>query len=120
MWAWMYATRIPAMRAANIDPQTAADTGALKELPANVRQVADNYNHLHEQPTIFYAAALAIEVSGQADGFAIALAWLYVLSRVAHSAVQATVNLVVLRFAVFAVGSLVLALMAIRGLLSFW
>ena len=31
MWAWMYATRIPAMRAAGIDPQEAAYCDALAQ-----------------------------------------------------------------------------------------
>ena len=45
IWAWMYALRLPAMQAANIDPQDAAHPGSLNALPASVRQVADNYNH---------------------------------------------------------------------------
>ena len=54
MWVWMYATRIPAMNAAGIDPQEAAYPGTwAHRLKSGVRSVADNYNHLHEQPTIF-------------------------------------------------------------------
>src|SRR5258707_15735040 len=55
VWIWMYATRIPAMNAARIDPDTAKHPGSLDALPTRVRAVADNYNHLMEQPTIFYA-----------------------------------------------------------------
>ena len=57
MWLWMYATRIPAMQKAGINPDDARHPGNSygDKIPPNVRSVADNYNHLHEQPTIFYA-----------------------------------------------------------------
>jgi hypothetical protein len=120
MWAWMYVTRIPAMQAAKIDPQSVADKPkALAELlPPQVSRIANNYNHLHEQPTVFYAVALALVVGGLADGLAVTLAWAYVGLRVAHSLVQATINITVVRFLVFVAGSLVLAAMAVRGLLA--
>ena len=46
---------------------------------------------------------------------AIAIAWLYVGLRIVHSLVQATVNIVVLRFAIFMVASLVLLAMTLRA-----
>jgi hypothetical protein len=120
MWVWMYATRLPAMSAAKIDPQSVADKPkALGELlPPSVSRIANNYNHLHEQPTVFFAVALALQAGGFADGLAVALAWAYVALRVAHSLVQATINITVVRFLVFATSSLVLGAMAVRGLLS--
>jgi hypothetical protein len=85
-------------------------------MPARARSVADNYNHLHEQPTIFYALMFFIALTGGADAFALALGWAYVATRVVHSLVQATVNRVVWRFSVFAVGSLLLAALVLREL----
>ena len=114
MWFWMYATRIPAMQKANVDMAELSRTGKKLDLPAEVARVADNYNHLHEQPTIFYALALATQVAGAADGVAVALAWTYVVSRVVHSLVQATRNVIPVRFAVFAIGSLVLMALLVR------
>jgi hypothetical protein len=114
MWFWMYATRIPAMQKANVDVKALARTGAKLELPPEVARVADNYNHLHEQPTVFYALALATQLAGAADGVAVALAWTYVVSRIAHSLVQATVNVIPVRFAIFAVGSFVLMALLVR------
>jgi hypothetical protein len=84
-------------------------------LPARVRQKADNYNNLMEQPTLFYALALTLAVLGAGDGLNAALAWLYVGLRIAHSLVQALVNVVMLRFAVFAAASLVLLAMSLRA-----
>ena len=51
IWFWLYATRLPAMRAAGIDPARIKRKGDLDPLPVSVQQIADNYNHLHEQPT---------------------------------------------------------------------
>jgi hypothetical protein len=118
IWVWMYIQRIPAMQKAGIKPQDARFPGALDRLPDGARQAADNYNHLMEQPTIFYAAALAIQVAGHADGMAVHLAWVYVGLRVLHSLVQVSINLVALRFLVFAVSTSVLAGMVIRELMK--
>ena len=117
VWVWMYATRIPAMQKAKIDPQDAARTRTL-DLPPEVMWVSDNYNHLMEQPTIFYAAALAAQIAGQADGLNVGLAWAYVILRVVHSLIQCTVNVVMARFAVFSLSTVVLAVMAIRVALA--
>lgn len=120
MCAWLYATRIPAIVKAKIvfDPtQPAAAFHA--QLPASVRWKADNYDHLLQQPTLFYAVALVLVLglTGADDGLNIGLAWLYVALRVVHSLVQATVNVIMIRFSVFAVATLVLLAMAVRAAL---
>lgn len=111
MWVWMYATRIPAMLKAGIDAKgMVGSTGASlrAQLPESVSWKADNYNHLHEAPTLFYAVGIVLAIIEQGDGFNTTLAWAYVALRVAHSIVQATINRVALRFALFALSSLVL------------
>jgi hypothetical protein len=113
MWIWLYATRIPAMQKAKINPQQAALDRELK-LPPQAMWPADNYNHLMEQPTIYYATCLAAQLGGMTDAVNIGLAWLYVVLRVIHSLVQATVNLITLRFMIFTVSTIVLAILAIR------
>ena len=120
MWIWMYATRIPAMKESGIDPQDAAFPGtwAHRLRRASVRSVADNYNHLHEQPTIFYAVALAAQVAGVTDSFSVSVAWAYVGVRVVHSLVQATKNPIPIRFAIFSLGSVVLFVLLVRTILA--
>lgn len=108
LWFWMYATRIPAMQRARVDMAELARTNGPLVLPAEVARVADNYNHLHEQPTIFYAVALTAQIGGAVDETNVLLAWAYVGLRVVHSLVQATKNVIPVRFAVFALGSVVL------------
>lgn len=111
MWLWMYVTRIPAMSKAGIDgKKLVGSTGASLrgQLPDRVNWKADNYNHLHEAPTVFYAVAITLAIIGQGDGLNALLGWIYVGLRVAHSLVQATANVVLVRFVLFALSSLVL------------
>ncbi len=116
MCVWLYATRIPALKKNNVvyDPQRPAEEFHA-QLPPQVRWKADNYNNLLEQPTIFYAVALTLAFLGAGSGFNADLAWLYVVLRIAHSLVQALVNKVMIRFALFAAASIVLLIMALRA-----
>lgn len=118
MWGWMYATRIPAIRRARMRFDRNAPRGEqMSTLPPNVRWKADNYNHLFEQPTLFYAIALVLYVLDQGHGLALALAWAYVGMRVVHSVFQATKNVIEIRFVLFILGSLLLlALTILAGL----
>src|SRR6266436_1481811 len=83
MWAWLYATRIPALikNAIVYDPYR-PNEAFNAQLPAEVRWKADNYNNLMEQPTLFYAVTLALAVLGEGTGLNVALAWLYVGLRI--------------------------------------
>ena len=121
MWVWMYATRIPAMVALKVDPDSLARDPEAKLdrlLAPQVQWKAHNYNHLHEAPTVFYAVALVLAITGQGDGANATLGWLYVAVRVIHSLVQATVNKVTLRFAVFVASSLVLMALIARAAIA--
>ena len=115
MWAWMYATRIPAITRARMrmDPN-APRNEQMNQLPAGVRWKADNYNHLFEQPTLFYAVGLALALLGDATAASLALAWAYVALRIVHSLWQALVNVIIVRFAIFSLSSLVLLALALR------
>jgi hypothetical protein len=109
MWAWMYATRIPAISRARMRLDPNAPRGEqMATLPPEVRWKADNYNHLMEQPTHFYAVAIALALLGRGDGTNLTLAWTYVALRVVHSLVQATWNKIEVRFTLFFLSSLCL------------
>ncbi len=118
MLVWLYALRIPAMRAAGVDARKIKGKetmGALASIPPRVHWPADNYNHLHEQPTLFYALMIYSYLVGVADTLNVGLAWTYVALRVVHSIVQATTNFVPLRFALFSLSSIVLGVIAVRN-----
>lgn len=116
MLVWLYAKRIPAMQKAKIKPDDYKLSSEKKNnpLPPDAVAVADNYNHLLEAPTIFYALALAAQIGGYADNHLIIHAWIYVALRIAHSLVQATQGKVIIRFSLFILSMLVLAIMAIQ------
>jgi hypothetical protein len=71
-----------------------------------------------EQPTLFYAVALTLAVVGQGGGLNAGLAWAYVALRIIHSLIQATVNAVTVRFAVFVASAVVLLALAIRAAIA--
>jgi len=116
MWLWMYVTRIPAIRQARMALDPSVPRGEqMATLPARVRWKADNYNHLMEQPTVFYAVALALAVLGEGSGVNAMLAWAYVALRVVHSLIQALINKIEVRFAVFVLSSLVLIALTVNA-----
>jgi hypothetical protein len=92
----------------------------MAELPARVRWKADNYNHLLEQPTLFYAVAFTLALLGAGDGLNLSLAWAYVALRVVHSLHQALWNKIEIRFVLFLLSSLVLVALVIRAALLVW
>ena len=109
MWFWMYATRIPAIFAAKLRLDPNLPKGEqMANLPPRVRWKADNYNHLFEQPTVFYAVALALAVVGQGSGVNATLGWAYVGLRVTHSLLQALWNNITARFGLFVLSTFVL------------
>lgn len=119
VFIWMYALRIPAMNKMNISPEDAKHARTLKGmLPSKVEAVSDNYSHLMEQPTIFYALCFYLAVSGHADTLHLQLAWGYVALRVLHSLIQNTGNNVMARFSVFSLSTILLMVMAARETVS--
>lgn len=112
VWAWMYATRIPAIMSMKMkmDPQLPAGQ-QMSQLPATVRWKAENYNNLMEQPTIFYAIVLSLALLGADTKINIITAWCYVGLRVLHSLVQVTMNKIELRFILFILSNVPLAIL---------
>ena len=116
MWGWMYATRIPAIVGSKMKMDPNRPRGEqMNQLPASVRWKADNYNHLFEMPTLFYAVALALAIAGDASTLSVGLAWTYVATRVVHSVWQSTVNVIEVRFAMFSLSSIVLFVLSVRA-----
>ena len=123
IWIWMYVTRIPAMqKVPGLNPnEMVGGIGADldKAMPGSkVQWIAHNYNHLHEAPTVFYAVSIVLAMIGQGNGLNATLAWAYVFLRVAHSLVQIFWNRVIVRFAIFALSSLVLMALVLHAYLG--
>jgi hypothetical protein len=86
------------------------------KIPRHRQWPADNYNHLHEQPTVFYAVAICLTFLEARDSTTVGLAWAYVGARVVHSLIQARTNIILARFGVFALSSVFLGALVVRGL----
>ena len=109
--AWMALTRLPAMKKAGIDVnKLVGGRGANLEgvIPDQVQWKSHNYQHLLEQPTIFYAIVLTLALMGMDQPVNVWLAWGYVGLRIVHSLIQCTSNIVRFRFPIFALASLCL------------
>ncbi|WP_286270452.1 MAPEG family protein [Thalassotalea hakodatensis] len=112
---YMFITRISAMKKLKIHPEKGQDTSNLKLLlPAEVNRISNNYNHLFEQPTLFYAVVLLIALLGHVDTLSVICAWSYVAVRVIHSLIQITIDRVLIRFYLFLFSWLILAAMLIK------
>lgn len=119
MLVWMAATRLPALAKLNLPAeQTRGGRGSDLDgvLPAETQWKAHNYNHLMEQPTIFFAL-VAIMAIGGAQQVDVWLAWAYVALRLVHSLWQVLVNTIPVRLTLFTISSLVLIAMAVRALM---
>lgn len=121
MWVWLYATRLPAIAARKMKMDPDAPAGQqMAQLPARVRWKADNYNNLLEQPTLFYAVTLSLVFLEAATDTNIYAAWAYVGLRIVHSLVQALVNNVEIRFALFMLSNIPLIVLVVNAVrLSF-
>lgn len=107
MWLWMYATRLPAIQSAGMKLDPEAPRGEqMALLPARVRWKADNYNHLFEQPTVFYAITIVLALLGVSSQASLWLAWAYVILRIVHSLFQALVNKIEIRFVLFVLSNI--------------
>jgi hypothetical protein len=122
MFVLLYAKRLPAMAKlpgldmANRRGGTGKDLDGV--LPAEVQWTAHNYNHLMEQPTVFYAVVLVLAMVGDPHGLNVILAWTYVVLRVLHSLVQITINRIIFRFGLFALSSLVLIALTVHAIIA--
>ncbi|KAI4763354.1 hypothetical protein E4T52_08035 [Aureobasidium sp. EXF-3400] len=125
MEGWMYATRLPAMSQYKVktDPNFSKEK-LNNQIPPHVRWKADNYDHLHEAPTRFYAVALGLALYASTSPAALStgfmateanLAWAYVALRVVHSIVQASTNTIMVRFGLFAASELTMLGLLFKG-----
>jgi len=102
-------TRMPVVIKQWGDLQFAKHSDELRpKMSEKFRYITDNYNHIFEQPTLFYAVLIYIQVAGTTNLTNISLAWAYVFLRVVHSSIQLTSNNVSWRAASFATSSLIL------------
>jgi hypothetical protein len=88
--------------------------GESSRVPSEVSIPNRNYMNLLELPLLFYVVCLALFVTGLADTYMVAVAWIYVALRAAHSIVHLTYNKVFHRLTLFALSNVALVTLWIR------
>ena len=121
VWVYMYIRRISFITSNKINSKELAAPGALAQLsPPGVANPSDNLKNLFEIPVLFYALVLYLFVMNQVDVVYVNAAWVFVVFRALHSAVQCTFNLIILRFYLYLIATLAVWFMAIRAALTYF
>jgi hypothetical protein len=79
--------------------------------PEEVKKIANNYQNQFEVPVLFYALLPLLLITGLTDWLLVALAWLFVTSRIIHSVIHLGANVLVWRFRAFVFGFSVVVMM---------
>jgi hypothetical protein len=90
--------------------------------PPKAMQASNCFDNQFQLPLLFYVLVILAWITRQADLIFVVMAWIFVVSRLAHAYIHTTSNHVPTRFNAFAVGVLVLLVMwiifAVRILVS--
>lgn len=90
--------------------------------PVRCQQISNCYNNQFQLPMLFYVLTILAIMTRHADFLFVVMAWLFVLTRIAHAYVHTGTNFVRHRFNAFAAGVLILLIMwvifAVRILLG--
>ena len=115
----LYSSRIPSIIKFWGKLQGAKHSDELRpKLSQAKRNITDNYNHLFELPTLFYATVIYIHLVEHTDDLHVQLAWGFVIFRVVHSLIHMTSNNVSYRALTFILSGLCLLVMIAREALA--
>ncbi len=115
VWVYMYARRIPFITSNNLTPEQLTPAKFAELQPPEVSNPSDNLKNLFELPVVFYAVCLYLYAVGQVDTAYVWAAWLFLLFRVLHSIMHCSVNVVIVRFWLYAIACVALWFMVIRA-----
>jgi hypothetical protein len=118
VWLYMYIRRIPFIVRSKLNPGQMTPLELARLSPPSVSNPSDNLKNLFEIPTLFYALILYLFVNQRVDGVYLIAAWVFVGFRVAHSIMHCTINIVVLRFWLYAISTTTLWLMVGRAVIG--
>lgn len=107
----MVITRRRAVMDNKVDPNDLLLRGGKNPWPAKPAQFSDAYSNSLELPVLFYAVVILAFITRQADVIFVALAWLFVICRVAQAFVHTTTNVRKYRSYAFRAGALTLVLL---------
>ncbi len=116
VWLYMYARRIPFIIKSKLTDAQLAPLELARLSPAAVSTASDNLKNLFEVPTMFYALCLYLFVTQRVDTTYLVGAWTFVLFRALHSLVHCTINVVIVRFWLYAASTAAFWFMALRAM----
>ena len=107
--AILAAMRVPPLTRGEVRPETVS----LRQpnWPPRALQVGYSFQNQFEMPVLFYVLTILAIISKHADFLFVVMAWIFVLTRLAHAYVHCTSNDLRARGALFGIGALVLAIM---------
>lgn len=111
---WLYRLRIPVFKKLSKNSKIISK----ESYPIFAIRTADNYNHLMEQPTLFYPLSLLIIFFNFESDLNITLVSTYVVLRILHSLYQINFNHIPYRFLFFLLSSLCLIILSINIVLE--
>jgi hypothetical protein len=115
VWLYMYARRIPFILDRKLTPDQLTKAELARLSPPAVSNPSDNLKNLFEMPVLFYALILFLYVTARSDQVYLIAAWVFVIFRVLHSVMHCTLNIVIVRFWLYAISALALWFMLLRA-----
>jgi hypothetical protein len=79
--------------------------------PDGVRKINNNYNNQFELPVLFFAILPLLIMLVKVDWLQVALAWVFIASRILHSLIHMGSNIIMQRGLAFVVGFFAIGLM---------
>ena len=107
---WMGRTRFAAVRAGEVTDREGALLGR-PVWPPRAMQAANAFSNQFELPVLFYALVALALVTRKIDLLFVAMAWLFVLSRLVHAFIHVGSNELRFRFGAYLAGALLLLIM---------
>jgi hypothetical protein len=109
LYFWMAWLRTSLLRSRTVHPRDIA----LREpnWPPHALKIANAAHNQLETPMLFYVLTILAIVTHHADVVFVVLAWLFVISRLAHAYVHTTSNIIAQRGPLFGIGLMVLLIM---------
>ena len=103
---WLASERVPLIRRREVHPRDIAL--GQPNWPTHTLQVGNSFRNQFELPTLFYVLTILSIITQHADWLFVVLAWIFVLSRLAHAYVHTTSNRLSLRANWYGIGALAL------------
>ncbi|NJR68454.1 MAG: hypothetical protein HC771_07100 [Synechococcales cyanobacterium CRU_2_2] len=117
VWVYMYIRRIRFIVRRKLTPKEMEPITFAQLSPPVVSNPSDNLKNLFEMPILFYTLVLYLFLTKQVDIVYVTAAWGFVLFRAMHSAVHCTFNLIILRFNLYLLASIMVWFMIARAAL---